>query len=88
MAMTNNEILYHTRAHDIIIMRCTMATTYHIASHDGNDNKNSGNDDNECRQLHIASRNGDDDNNNYWQQRTTSVGRRGLVRKRTTCGVA
>jgi hypothetical protein len=40
------------------------------------------------RHFHIASRSGDDDNNNYWQQRTTSVGRQGLVHERTTCGVA
>ncbi len=33
-----------------------------------------------ARHFHIASRSGDDDNN-YWQQRTTSVGRRGLVRE-------
>jgi hypothetical protein len=41
-----------------------------------------------ARHFHIASRSGDDDNNNYWQQRTTSVGRRGLVRECTTCGFA
>jgi hypothetical protein len=39
-----------------------------------------------ARHFHIASRSGDDDNN--WQQRTTCVGRQGLVRERTTCGVA
>ncbi len=32
--------------------------------------------------FHIASRSGNDNNNNYWQQRTTSVGRQGLVRKK------
>jgi hypothetical protein len=41
-----------------------------------------------ARHFHIASRSSDDDNNNYWQQRMTSVGRQGLVRERTTCGVA
>jgi hypothetical protein len=32
-----------------------------------------------ARNFHIALRSGNNDNNNYWQQRTTSVGRRGLV---------
>jgi hypothetical protein len=49
------------------------------------DNKASGA---SARHFHIASCSGDDDNNNYWQQQTTSVGRHGLVRERTTCGVA
>ena len=41
-----------------------------------------------ARHFHIALRSGNDDNNNYWQQRTTSVGRQDLVRERTTCGAA
>jgi 5-hydroxyisourate hydrolase-like protein (transthyretin family) len=41
-----------------------------------------------AQHFHIALRSGNDDNINYWQQRTTSVRRRGLVRERTTCGVA
>ena len=36
-----------------------------------------------ARHFHITSRSGNDDNN-YWQQRTTSVGRRRLVREHTT----
>ncbi len=36
-----------------------------------------------AQHFHIASRNSND-NNNYWQQRTMSVERRGLVRKHTT----
>ena len=35
-----------------------------------------------AQHFHIVSRNSDDDNN-YWQQRKTSVGRRGLVHKHT-----
>jgi hypothetical protein len=38
--------------------------------------------------FHIASRSGNDDNNSYWQHQTTSVRQQGLVRERTTCGVA
>jgi hypothetical protein len=36
-----------------------------------------------ARHFHIALHSVDD-NNNYWQQQTTSVGRRGLVREHTT----
>jgi hypothetical protein len=44
------------------------------------DNKASGA---SARHFHIVLRNSDEDNN-YWQQRTMSVGRRGLVREHTT----
>ena len=36
-----------------------------------------------ARHFHIVSRNSNNDNN-YWQQRTTSVGRQGLVCEHTT----
>jgi hypothetical protein len=56
----------------------------HIVSH-GGDYDNASRDYNDFNRIDfifIVSRNGD--SNNYWQQRTTSVGRRGLVHEHTT----
>jgi hypothetical protein len=61
-------------------LRQATATTTTMAMMTTNvDDKVSGASD---QHFHIVSRNSDNDNN-YWQQRTMSVGRRGLVREHT-----